>query len=222
LSVSPNVCNVNNGEDGNSKTLADEPGIPELEELYYDDNYDFKTGKFIGMSEKTKQIFESDLQIFYNIFTGKSSMPPEIKKFSEYQGKSRFSQIECIRNLKLSQTELSQLKISYTFFIERELEGIEIITNFFISQDKKNVYAPGELSKVKEHLKFKSDLYYVLNKKTEDYLFYGEDNNVNEFISIYQSLIRLQYDLLNSVSKNVRQNFYQQEKPLKLFLKRQI
>ena len=78
---------------------------------------------------------------------------------------------------------------------------------FFISQDKKNVYAPGELSKVKEHLKFKNDLYYVLNKKTEDYLFYGEDNNVNEFISIYQSLIRLQYDLLNSVSKNVRQNF---------------
>ena len=61
--------------------------------------------------------------------------------------------------------------------------------------------------KFKEHLKFKNDLYYVLNKKTEDYLFYGEDNNVNEFISIYQSLIRLQYDLLNSVSKNVRQNF---------------
>jgi hypothetical protein len=143
-----------------------------------------------------------------NHFTNPDNFPDkEIKKFSEYQGKSRFSQIECIRNLKLSQNELSQLKNSYTFFIERELEGIEIITNFFISQDKKNVYGPGELSKVKEHLKFKSDLYYVLNKKTEDYLFYGEDNNVNEFISIYQSLIRLQYDLLNSVSKNVRQNF---------------
>jgi hypothetical protein len=81
--VSPKVCNVNIGEYGNSKTLADEPGIPELEELYYDDNYDFKTGKFIGMSEKTKQIFESDLQIFYNIFTGKSSMPPEIKRFGD-------------------------------------------------------------------------------------------------------------------------------------------
>jgi hypothetical protein len=131
----------------------------------------------------------------------------EIKKFSEYLGKSRFSQIECIRNLKLNQTELSQLKTSYSFFIERELEGLEILSNFFISQDKKNVYAPGELSKVKEHLKFKSDLYYILNKKTEDYLFYGEDNNVNEFISIYQSLIRLHYDLLSSVSKNVRQNF---------------
>ena len=95
LAVSPQVCNVNIGEDGNSKTLADEPGIPELEELYYDDNYDFKTGKFIGMSEKTKQIFESDLQIFYNIFTGKSSMPPEIKKFSDIKLRDYHKMDEC-------------------------------------------------------------------------------------------------------------------------------
>ena len=155
-------------------------------------------------TKEPEKFFEFEL----NHFTSPDHFPDkEIKKFSEFQGKSRFSQLECIRSLKLSQTELSLLKTSYTFFIERELEGIEIITNFFISQDKKNVYGPGELSKVKEHLKFKSDLYYVLNKKTEDYLFYGEYNNVNEFISIYQSLIRLQYDLLNSVSKNVRQNF---------------
>jgi hypothetical protein len=93
--VSPNICNINIGEDGNSKTLADEPGIPELEELYYDDNYDFKTGKFIGMSEKTKQIFESDLQIFYKIFTGNSSMPPEIKKFGDIKLRDYHKMDEC-------------------------------------------------------------------------------------------------------------------------------
>jgi hypothetical protein len=93
--VNPKVCNINIGEDGNSKTLADEPGIPELEELYYDDNYDFKTGKFIGMSEKTKQIYESDLQIFYNIFTGQSSMPPEIKKFSDIKLRDYHKMNEC-------------------------------------------------------------------------------------------------------------------------------
>jgi hypothetical protein len=43
---------------------------------------------------------------------------------------------------------------------------------------------------------------FYVNSKEELFI-----NNVNEFISIYQSLIRLQYDLLNSVSKNVRQNF---------------
>ena len=95
LVVGPNICNINIGEDGNSKTLADEPGIPELEELYYDDNYDIKTGKFIGMSEKTKQIFESDLQIFYKIFTGNSTMPPEIKKFGDIKLRDYHKMDEC-------------------------------------------------------------------------------------------------------------------------------
>ena len=65
------------------KTLEDEPGIPELMELYYDDNYDYKTGKFTGMSEKTQKIFQEDLKIFYNVFTGNQGMPPGITKFSD-------------------------------------------------------------------------------------------------------------------------------------------
>jgi hypothetical protein len=93
--VGPKVCNINIGEDGNSKTLKDEPGIPELEELYFDDNYDFKTGKFMGMMEKTKQVFESDLKIFYNIFTGNSVMPPEIKKFSDIKLRDYHKMDEC-------------------------------------------------------------------------------------------------------------------------------
>lgn len=81
--VGPKVCNINIDDDGEIKNLEDEPGIPELLELYYDDNYDYKTGKFTGMSQKTKQTFQSDLKIFYNVFTGNSNMPPEITKFSD-------------------------------------------------------------------------------------------------------------------------------------------
>jgi hypothetical protein len=84
ITVGPKFCNMNIGDDGEQKSLDDEPGIPELEELYYDDNYDFKTGKFTGMSENTRKIFLSDLQIFYNIFTGEQKpLPPEIKRFSD-------------------------------------------------------------------------------------------------------------------------------------------
>lgn len=83
ITVGPKMCNINVGDDGEDKTLADEPGIPELAELYYDDNYDFETGRFTGMSEKTRKVFESDLKIFYNIFTGNTSMPPEIKGFGD-------------------------------------------------------------------------------------------------------------------------------------------
>jgi len=83
ISVGPKVCNINIGDDGQQQNLDDEPGIPELEELYYDDNYDFNTGKFTGMSENTRKVFLSDLQIFYNVFTGnQNSLPPGITRFS--------------------------------------------------------------------------------------------------------------------------------------------
>jgi hypothetical protein len=83
ISVGPKVCGINIGDSGVDKTLEDEPGIPELMELYYDDNYDYKTGKFTGMSEKTQNIFQADLKIFYNVFTGNSGLPPGITKFSD-------------------------------------------------------------------------------------------------------------------------------------------
>ena len=68
ITVGPKFCNFNINDDGTEKTLEDEIGILELEELYYDDNYDFETGKFTGMSKKTRETFLSDLKIFYNIF----------------------------------------------------------------------------------------------------------------------------------------------------------
>ncbi len=81
--VNPKVCQMNVGDDGNVKSLNDEPGIPELMDLYFDDNYDFKSGTFTGMSEKTQKAFKEDLAIFYSVFTGNKNMPPEISKFSD-------------------------------------------------------------------------------------------------------------------------------------------
>jgi hypothetical protein len=81
--VGPKVCDMNIRDDGQDKTLDDEPGIPELMELYYDDNYDYNSGKFTSMSDKTKKIFQEDLKIFYNVFTGNSDLPPGIIKFSD-------------------------------------------------------------------------------------------------------------------------------------------
>jgi hypothetical protein len=84
ITIGPKVCNMNIGNNGELNDLHDEPGIPELEELYYDDNYDFNTGKFSGMSENTRKIYLSDLQIFYNVFTGEQGgLPPGITRFSD-------------------------------------------------------------------------------------------------------------------------------------------
>jgi len=86
ITIGPKVCNMNIGDDGELENLDDEPGIPELEELYYDDNYDFKTGKFTGMTENTRKAYLTDLHIFYKVFTGNTgSLPTEIKRFGDIQ-----------------------------------------------------------------------------------------------------------------------------------------
>jgi hypothetical protein len=76
-------CYFNLNEKGNTLRLSDEPGIPELMHLYMDDNFDYKTGKFLSMSEASKEQFLKDLHAFYKEFTGEESVPSSITKFSD-------------------------------------------------------------------------------------------------------------------------------------------
>ena len=95
INVSPKVCNINIDINGETKTLNDEPGIPELMDLYYDDVYDYSTGEFKGMSENTKRMYMADLELFYRIFTGNQTMPPTITKFSQIQLKDYHNMPQC-------------------------------------------------------------------------------------------------------------------------------
>jgi len=63
--------------------LNDEPGIPELMQLYLDDKYDYSNGTFTGMSDETEKQFRKDLKLFYTAFTGMDEMPNTITKFSD-------------------------------------------------------------------------------------------------------------------------------------------
>ena len=68
---------------GGDMHLIDEPGIAELEMLYYD-MYDFNEKKFNKMSDKSKKQYQNDLKIFYETFTGKKlKNNPNIKKFAD-------------------------------------------------------------------------------------------------------------------------------------------
>jgi hypothetical protein len=81
--VKPNFCKMNLDISTNkSRNLASEPGIPELSKLYYD-KYDFDQGGFTGMTEDMKKVYLADVKKFYTIFTGNSTVPPEIKTFSD-------------------------------------------------------------------------------------------------------------------------------------------
>jgi hypothetical protein len=102
LTINPSVCNINLRDDGQLKSLEDEPGIPELIELYNDDNYDFDTGTFSEMSETTKQMFQENLKIFYTTFTGNEVMPPEITKFSDIKLRDYNKDGNCVNHLNNS------------------------------------------------------------------------------------------------------------------------
>jgi hypothetical protein len=77
----PTFCNINKGE--KEKTLFDEPGIPELEKLYYD-VFNYETGKFYKMSEQSKEQYNKDLETFYKAFTGKK-INENVKSFQNIQ-----------------------------------------------------------------------------------------------------------------------------------------
>ena len=82
IDIKSGFCGLNSNSDGSSKSLTSEPGIPELETLYYD-VYDYNTGKFTSMSDEMKTQYNTDLQTFYTLFTGKKELPSEITKFGQ-------------------------------------------------------------------------------------------------------------------------------------------
>jgi hypothetical protein len=98
ITIHPDVCSVNVKNDGETKSLDELPGMPELEELYMDDDYNFETGKFNGMTSKTKEMYDDDLRQFYTFFTGNEGMPDTVKKFRDVKLKDYHNSFECRGN----------------------------------------------------------------------------------------------------------------------------
>jgi len=88
--IKPRFCDINQNRDtGETFMLVNEPGIPELAELY-NDNWDPIEGEFIGMTENTrKNVYQKDVEKFYKAFTGEKQIPldengkPKITSFSQ-------------------------------------------------------------------------------------------------------------------------------------------
>jgi hypothetical protein len=97
--INPNICSMNINDSGKIKSLKEEPGIPELEHLYYDDGYNFETGEFANMSAETARQFAADLKIFHEYFTGNKDMDENIKKFSDIKLRNFGQSEECSENV---------------------------------------------------------------------------------------------------------------------------
>ena len=83
VTVNPNFCDMNKEKYNDiSKNLDSEPGIPELDMLYYDE-YDYNDGIYKSMTPETKKLYEKDVKMFYKTFSGQSTVPDYIKTFSQ-------------------------------------------------------------------------------------------------------------------------------------------
>jgi len=109
MDISSKFCDLNIGKPGSSKTLGNEPGIPELEALYFD-IYDYNTGKFSSMSEKMLTQYKTDLKLFYELFTGKKTVPQNITKFSQIPLRDYNTSNPCGKNGAFRKTYKGTLK----------------------------------------------------------------------------------------------------------------
>jgi hypothetical protein len=89
IKLKPNFCQMNINKSQTERQgklvermLVDEPGITQLERLYYD-VYDYQTGKFTGMSDAMREEYKKDLAVLYKSFTGEDTVPESIQKFSQ-------------------------------------------------------------------------------------------------------------------------------------------
>jgi len=105
IKVKPEICKMDIYTSRLHKSMNDVPGIPELVDLYYDTDYDYKTGNFKGMTKKTEEKFNADLLRFYKTFTGMETMPKNIRTFSDIQLKDYGKDKACSGKSPLFDTE---------------------------------------------------------------------------------------------------------------------
>ena len=132
----PKFCSRNKQTD----TLTE---MPEFMELYYDSEYNSKTGNFEGMSPKMKNIFEKDLESFYYHFSGNLIMPDAVKKFSDIKLK-QYDNLNLCKNPKIEPVHYrnklfakyaANLKEMMNFVNTKQLALLTILDSLFITDE---------------------------------------------------------------------------------------
>ena len=159
ISIRPEFCNIN-VINGRLKNLKDEPGIPELENLYMDE-YDEDTDKFSKMSDKMKKQYKKDVETLYTIFSGNSNVPKDangissIKRFSDIKLKDFHLSDGCNRksdSINFQQEYIGTLKQKlFSDFVnliksmgettqKNQEDLLKILDEIFTSVHKKHAY----------------------------------------------------------------------------------
>jgi len=163
IKIKPNFCDLNTDIPATEKqqkliikTLADEPGMNQLERLY-NDVYDYQNGKFTGMSDEMRAEYRKDLTILYKSFTGKENMPDSVQSFADIPLRDFKSMNGCKAEpdnqfmQEYEGTEKQKLFVSYAKHIKETMQNAEKNKNALIAiLDKLFVFAVNPQTKKPE------------------------------------------------------------------------
>ena len=169
IDITPKFCGINVSKSGGTANLQEEPGMPELEKLYYD-QYNYSTGKFQSMSPDMKEVYMEDVKTLYKAFTGKKeSMPDTIKSFSDIRLRDFENIVQCQNNGVFTKTYTGSLKekqfLAYAENIrlmqKNTLENQQVLMNIL---DKLFAFTPNPQEKGKKMV----TIHPNLNEKSLD------------------------------------------------------
>ena len=201
IKINPNFCDIN-GTSGD-KSLDEEPGIPELKQLYYDE-FNYNTAKFDGMSEEMKTIYKKDVETLYNEFSDgeKKYDPNVIENFSDIKLKDFYNASGCSSGKFKHEVVGSSKKGLF----KKYAENIKAMVNNIKIQNDKLLGIIDQLfvfsidtatgnKKVSINPVLNDEKLSIITKETRDIildLYTGCENNFIEGLKIYEAIIRNQ------------------------------
>ena len=152
-------------------------------DLYFDDEYDLETGKFLGMSDNARKEYDIDLKHFYINFTDDKEKPHTISKFNDiyvtqYGGKNNRHSL----NIKDSKLDLItnyaiQIKKMMNMIKDIQEELLLVLQELFVEfhdplTDEKYYSISNTLtmSKLDFMIEETRDIVLNLHTKTEEYV----------------------------------------------------
>ena len=219
IEIHPDICTINLDKNGETSYLDDEPGINELIDLYFDGDYDFKTGKFMGMTPETEKQFQEDLKRFYLAFTDNNDIPPEVKKFSDiklrYYSTKKFCKSGNDPSIK--GTYKDELFIKYADNLKSMIQSVNIKQDELLSiVNKIFVYVLDPVTD-KEVIRVNPDLtesglqeLIVETRKLIIELYLKCETDFVEGVKIYEAIVESQ--IFNTTQKHIEQLEKEREK----------
>lgn len=82
ITIRPGICSLNESSSTQYPSLENEPGMPELANLF-NDKYNYATGKFDAKSPAAEKAYLEAVQMMYRVFTGNQTVPSTVISFKD-------------------------------------------------------------------------------------------------------------------------------------------